>query len=142
MHHGTSERHATLVRGYAWHIDPDPATPGVFEGDVRFTAGDARGPGRPPYGPGASGVIGFWQVNKDAPGIRDDHRNGNTYLAIGGSAQPPPVSRGWFAEPARLDASFRLDRRGDRRVRLVRIAHEVPTPSGAVLDCEFQIDRS
>ena len=56
MHQGTTDRHATLVRGFAWHIYPDPATPGVFEGDVPFAVGNAPGPGRPPYDPESAGA--------------------------------------------------------------------------------------
>jgi hypothetical protein len=141
MHHGSTDRHATLVRGYAWHIYPDPATPGVLEGDVPFAVGNARGRGRPPYDPLASGVIEFWQINKNAPGIHNDHRNGNTYLAVSTTSDPPPVAPGWFVAPARLDESFQLDQRGTRWVHLVRIAESKPTESGTVLDCEFQIDR-
>ncbi len=142
MHQGATERHATLVRGYAWHIYPDPSTPGVFEGDVPFAVGDARGLGRPPYDPQASGVEEFWQVNKNAPGIHNDHRNGNTYRAVTRTTTPPPVAAGWFVTPARLDVSFQLDQRGTRWVHLVRIAGTVETEGGTVLDCEFQIDRS
>jgi hypothetical protein len=142
MHRGATDRPATVVRGYAWHIYPDPATPGVFEGDVPFAVGDARGPGRPPYDPGAAGVVEFWQVDKNAPGIHNDHRNGNSYLAVSATSDPPPVAPGWFVAPAKLDGSFQLDQRGARWVHLVRIAETRQTESGTVLDCEFQIDRS
>jgi hypothetical protein len=56
MHRGSTDRTATIVRGYAWHAYPDPAMPGVFEGDNPFVAGDAHGPGRPPTAP-SSGVL-------------------------------------------------------------------------------------
>jgi hypothetical protein len=141
MHRGSTDRTATLVRGYAWHIYPDPATPGVFEGDVPFAVGDAQGRGRPPYDP-PPGVLEFWQVGKNAPGIHNDHRNGNTYLAVTESTDPPAVAAGWFVAPARLDASFELDQRGARWVHLVRIANTIEVGPARLLDCEFQIDRS
>ena len=127
MHHGKTDRNATLVRGYAWHIYPDPATPWCFEGDVPFAVGDAEGPGRPPYDPAAAGVLEFWQVNKNAPGILNDHRNGNTYLAVTGSTTPPPVAAGWLGSPrpARRLVPDRPARW--RRVHLVRIAGTLPT---------------
>jgi len=141
MHRGSTDRTATTVRGYAWHLFPDPATPGVFEGDNPFVVGKAHGPGRPPYDP-PSGVLEFWQVGKNAPGIHNDHHTGNTYLAITETTNPPAVASGWFVAPARLDASFELDQRGSRWVHLVRIANTLETDSGPILDCEFQVDRS
>jgi hypothetical protein len=141
MHQGSTDRTSTMVHGYAWHIYPDPATPGVFEGDVPFAVGDAPGPGRPPYDPQGAGVVEFWQVSKNAPGIHNDHRNGNTYLAISEKHEPPPVAGGWFVAPAKLDASFQLDQRGSRWVHLVRIVDTAPSEAGDVLRCEFQIDR-
>lgn len=140
MHRGSTDRTATIVRGYVWHVYPDPATPGVFEGDNPFVVGDARGPGRPPYDPPA-GVVEFWQVDKNAPGLHHDHHHGNTYLAVTAEARPPAVASGWLVAPARLDESFQLDQRGARWVHLVRIANEVRTDSGPILDCEFQVDR-
>jgi len=98
MHRGSTDRTATIVRGYAWHVYPDPATPGVFEGDNPFVLGDARGPGRPPYAP-TGGTLEFWQVGKNTPGIQNDHRNGNTYLAVTELVDPPPVASGWFSHP-------------------------------------------
>jgi hypothetical protein len=141
MHRGATDRNATLIRGYAWHVYPDPATPGVFEGDNPFSHGDAEGRGRPPYDP-PQDVVEFWQVNKNAPGIQNDHRNGNTYLAITSTTHPPKVSAGWFAAPARLNESFELDQRGSRWAHLVRIANTIETDAGPLLDCEFQVDRS
>jgi hypothetical protein len=55
MHRGSPDRTATIGRGYAWNVPPDPATPGAFEGDIPFDVGNARGPGRPPHEP-PSGV--------------------------------------------------------------------------------------
>jgi hypothetical protein len=140
MHRGSTDRTATMVRGYAWHIYPDPATPGVFEGDNPFAFGHAHGPGRPPLEPPA-GVMEFWQVGKNAPGLHNDHRNGNTYLAITEASDPPPVASGWFVSPARLDESFQLDQRGGRWVHFIRLANTIETGSGTLLDCEFQVDR-
>ena len=45
MHRGATDRTATTVRGYAWHVYPDPATPGVFERDNPFSLGDPHDPG-------------------------------------------------------------------------------------------------
>ncbi|QEH38477.1 hypothetical protein OJF2_70800 [Aquisphaera giovannonii] len=33
MHRGSTDRTSTTVRGHACHIDPDPATAGIFEWD-------------------------------------------------------------------------------------------------------------
>jgi len=140
MHRGVTDRNATTVRGYAWHVYPDPATPGVFEGENPFVVGDARGPGRPPFEPPA-GVLEFWQVGKNTPGIQNDHRNGNTYLVITETTAPPSVASGWFVAPAKLDESFELDQRGARWVHLVRLANTIETGSGTLLDCEFRGDR-
>lgn len=141
MHRGSTDRTATVVRGYAWHVYPDPATPGVFEGDNPFAVGDAPGRGRPPYEP-TSGVVEFWQVGKNTPGIQNEHRNGNTYLAVTESTDAPKVASGWFVSPARLNETFELDQRGARWAHLVRIANTIETPAGPLLDCEFQVDRS
>jgi len=142
MPHGANDRNATQVRGFAWHIYPDPATPGVFEGDVPFAVGDARGPGRPPYDPQAAGVVEFWQIDKNAPGIQNDHHHGNTYLAVTESHDPPRVAAGWFVTPARIDDSFQLDQRGARWVHVVRSVNTVQTESGPVQEFDFEIDRS
>jgi len=141
MHRGVTDRTSTMVRGVAWHVYPDPATPGVFEGENPFTVGDAHGRGRPPYDP-PEGVVEFWQVGKNTPGIRNDHHHGNTYLAVTETTQPPAVASGWFVTPAKLDESFEIEQRGTRWVHLVRIANTSEAPTGTVLDCEFQIDRS
>jgi hypothetical protein len=141
MHRGSTDRSGTLVRGYAWHIYPDPATPGVFDGDNPFVVGDAGGRGRPPYDP-PPGVVEFWQVGKNTPGVLNDHHTGNTYLAVTDSTHSPTVAAGWFAAPARLNESFELDQRGARWAHLVRIANMIETASGPLLDCEFQVDRS
>jgi hypothetical protein len=121
-------------------VYPDPATPGVFEGDDPFAVGDSFGPGRPTDEP-PGGLVAFWQVGKNTPGIHNDHRDGNTYLVLTEAVDPPPVSPGWFVAPAKLDPSFELDQRGSRAVFLVRVTNTVETDSGPVLDCEFQVDR-
>ncbi len=141
MHRGSTDRHDTLVRGYCWHIYPDPATPGVFDGDNPFVFGKTHVPGRPPYEPPPD-VIEFWQINKNAPGIYNDHHTGNTYLAVTESTDPPRVAAGWFVTPARIDARFELDQRGDRWVHALRIANTIETDRGPVIQCEFQIDRT
>jgi len=140
MHRGATDRTATMVRGYAWHVSPDPATPGVFEGDNPFVVGDAHGPGRPPFEP-PGGVLEFWQVGKNTPGIQNDHRNGNTYLVITEATDPPSVASGWLVAPAKLDESFELDQRGARWVHLIRLANTIETRSGTLLDCEFRVER-
>lgn len=138
MHRGSTDRTATIVRGHAWHVYPDPASPGVFEGDNPFHPEDPRGPGRRTF----KHVLDFWMVGKNTPGILNDHHHGHTYLALTDAAEPPPLASGWFAEPARLNETFELDQRGDRWARLVRVANTVETPAGPLLDCEFQVDRS
>jgi hypothetical protein len=141
MHRGATDRHATLVRGYCWHIYPDPATQGVFEGETPFTVGNAPGRGRPPYDPPPD-VVEFWQVGKNTPGIENDHHIGNTYLAVTEATDPPAVAAGWFVAPARLNETFELEQRGDRWVHVVRIANTIETGQGPLIDCEFQIDRT
>jgi hypothetical protein len=141
MHRGSTDRNATLVRGYAWHVYPDPATPGVFNGDNPFVDGNSHVRGRPPLAP-RGGVVESWQVGKNTPGILNDHRIGNTYLAITASTDAPPVAAGWFVAPAKLNETFELDQRGDRWVHLARIANTIEADAGPLLDCEFQVDRS
>lgn len=131
----TSDRHATAVRGYAWHCYPDPATPGVFEGDAPFASGEEGRESPPP-----AGVLAFWQVSKNAPGILNDTHHGNTYLAVTEAGHPPAVNPGWFVAPAQLDETFQIEQRGARWVHLVRFAGP-SSPAGAP-DCEFQVDRS
>ena len=44
-----------LLRGHAWHVYPDPATPGAYDSDSPFdTDGAAPDASRPP-----AGVIAF-----------------------------------------------------------------------------------
>ena len=42
MKEPTATSDASLVRGYAWHIYPDPASPGALAGDSPFNTGDPR----------------------------------------------------------------------------------------------------
>lgn len=86
------------------------------------------------------GVVAYWMLNKNAPGIENDHE-GHTYLIATEKPEPPAVGLGWFVEPAHLSPSFELDQRGDRSARLVRIVQAQETPWGRLQDCEFQIDR-
>jgi len=131
---------ASLVRGRAWHVYPDPATPGVMAGDNPFGADEPPGPERPPVRP-PEGVVSFWLVGKNTPGIRNDH-DGHSFLVLTEGLEPPEVTAGWMVEPARLDESFQIDQRGDRWLRLVRIINAGETRWGPVQDCEFQIDRA
>lgn len=131
---------ATLCRGFAWHVYPDQATPGVMAGDNPFSTGDL------PNAAGSGmalprGVHEVWSVRQDHPGLLN-RSIARSFLVLTTSDDPPPVSPGWFAEPARLEENFQLDQRGDRWVRLVRIIQSRETPLGTVQECEFQVDRT
>jgi hypothetical protein len=130
---------ASLVRGYAWHAYPDPATPGVFAGDHPFGTSETPGLGRSPTVP-PQGVMDFWMVGKNTPGISNE-TDGHTYLILTEAPDAPAVAAGWSVEGARLSREFELDQRGDRSVRLIRILNEVETGWGPVKHCEFQVDR-
>ena len=130
---------AALIRGRAWHAYPDPATPGVMAGDNPFGTEDRPGPDRALIHP-PDGVVDFWLVGKNTPGILNDH-DGHSYLVLTEQADPPEVVAGWSVEAARLRDDFEIDQRGDRWVRLVRVVDAYQTPWGPLQDCEFQIDR-
>lgn len=129
---------APPIRGYAWHLYPDPAR-GMPADDAPFPEselpGDEGGVAAPP-----EGVTHFWKLNRNTPGIANS-TDGTTYLVLTDRAEPPAMLPGWFAEEARLDDSFHLDQRGHRWVRLIRKVGAVDTPSGSVRLCEFQVDR-
>jgi hypothetical protein len=130
--------HAPPVRGYVWHVYPDPATPGVFAGDTPFGSDEppaARG--SPPV---PERVVIFWRLDKGTPGIQN-YPDGRTYLVLTESAEPPRLAAGWAAEAARLSDNFELDQRGDRSVRLIRVIGADETAWGPVEECEFQVDR-
>ncbi|WP_435015788.1 hypothetical protein TA3x_003340 [Tundrisphaera sp. TA3] len=131
---------APIIKGYAWHAYADPATPGVMAGDNPF--GDEEPPAldRAPVDP-PEGVLGLWLLNKNTPGIQDQ-TDGHTYLIVTSKHDRPEVVSGWFVEPAHLDASFQIDQRGDRWVRLVRFVGSARVDGGSVHECEFQIDRA
>ena len=130
---------ASLIRGYAWHAYPDPATPGVFAGDTPFGTDDPPGLDRAPLTP-PEGVVACWQVGKNTPGIHQS-TDGHTYLVLTETLHTPAVAPGWSFEPARLSQDFQLDQRGDRTVLLIRVLNTAETDLGAVKQCEFQIDR-
>jgi hypothetical protein len=130
---------ASLIRGYAWHVYPDPASAGALAGESPFADGETRGPGRPPSEP-PPGVPAFWTVRGRTPDLVNQVED-RAYLVLTESTDPPGVDAGWFAEPARLAASFELDQRGGRTVRLIRVVRTVETESGPLQDCEFQVDR-
>jgi len=130
---------ASLVRGYAWHAYPDPATPGVFAGDNPFGTDETPGLARSPT-PMPQGVLDFWLLGKNTPGIRN-HIDGHTYLILTESTEPPAVAAGWSVEGARLSPEFELDQRGDRSVRLIRVLNTAETERGPAKQCEFQVDR-
>jgi hypothetical protein len=130
---------ASIVRGYAWHVYPDPATPGVLAGDNPFGTDEPPGPDRlvtPPQG-----VVRFWLLSRNTPGIQNA-TDGHSYLVLTEALEPPPVTPGWFVEEARLDDSFQLDQRGDRWVRLVRVISTAATRWGPVKHGDFQVDRA
>jgi hypothetical protein len=106
MKEPTATSDASLVRGYAWHIYPDPATPGALAGDSPFNAGDPRGPGRPPLEP-PPGVAALWTVFGKVPTLLNQVED-RAYLVLSDSPKPPEVASGWFVEPARLTEQFEL----------------------------------
>jgi len=131
---------AALLRGYAWHIYPDPASPGALAGDTPFSHGETRGPGRPPQ-ESPPGIQAFWTVGGKVPSLLNQVEE-RAYLVLTEHQHAPAVTAGWFVEPARLAENFELDQRGDRSARLIRIIRTIDTPSGPVQECEFQVDRA
>src|SRR5262245_54456985 len=108
----------SLVRGYAWHAYPDPATTGTFAGDHPFGTDEPPGPDRTsPRAP--DGVVSYWLLGRNTPGI-SNRVDGHTYLVLTESPEPPAPTEGWFLESARLDEDFEVDQRGGRSVRLIR----------------------
>jgi len=140
MKEPTATSDASLVRGYAWHIYPDPASPGALAGDSPFSTGDPRGPGRPPLEP-PPGLAALWTVFGKVPTLLNQVED-RAYLVLSELPKPPEVVSGWFVEPARLADQFELDQRGGRSVRLIRVIHSNATPWGPLQECEFQIDRA
>jgi hypothetical protein len=135
-----ASHNASIVRGYAWHIYPDPATPGVMAGDNPFGTEEVPDPARAT--PRLSeGVEDFWVTRRTTPGLQN-HTDSDAYLVVTGSPEPPKVVQGWEIAAARLDESFQIDQRGDRWVRLVRIISTTETPWGTLRECEFQVDRT
>lgn len=132
---------AAIIRGHCWHVYPDLATPGVMAGDNPFGTDEAPGPGRDEPAHKPDGVLNFWLVDKNAPGLLNFHE-GHSYLVLTEALEPPRVTAGWAVEAARLTDDFQLDQRGDRWVRLVRIIGSIDTIYGLVPDCEFQVDRT
>jgi hypothetical protein len=132
----------SLVKGYAWHVYPDPASSGALVGDSPFGPGemdDADGPVRPPLEP-PPGIPALWTIRGKVPTLVDQVED-RAYLVLSESARPPEVASGWFAEPARLAGTFELDQRGGRTVRLVRVVRTAETSWRLLQECEFQIDR-
>jgi len=132
---------ASLVKGYAWRVYPDPATPGVLAGESPFSGGqDVPGPERTPLEPPPD-VTAFWTVRRGEASEFPNQTEERAYLVVSESPVAPDLESGWFTEPARLDDSFEIDQRGDRTVRLIRVIRSVETPLGPVQECEFQVDR-
>lgn len=132
---------ASLTRGYAWHVYPAPATPGVFADESPFPGRkDLPGPERPPLEP-PDDVKKFWTVWRGEASELINQVERRAYLVLTEAPVAPDVKSGWFADPARLEDPFEIDQRGDRSVRLIRVIRSVETPSGPVQECEFQIDR-
>jgi hypothetical protein len=130
---------ASLVKGYVWHVYPDPAASGALAGDSPFGGGDTDGPGRSPLEP-PPGMPAFWTVHGKTPDLINQVED-RAYLVLTESPHPPGVAAGWYVEPARLARSFELDQRGGRTVRLIRVVRTAETPSGPLQECEFQVDR-
>lgn len=132
---------ASLARGFAWHVYPDPASPGALAGESPFAGGLAPpGPARSPLEPPPD-VTKFWTVWRGEASELLNQVERRAYLVLTDAPVAPDVKTGWYVEPARLEAAFEIDQRGDRSVRLVRFIRSVETPSGPVQECEFQIDR-
>jgi hypothetical protein len=129
---------SSLVRGYAWHVYPDPASAGALTLDSPFNTGDTDGPDRPPLEP-PPGVSAFWTVHGKTPDLVNQVED-RAYLVLSESPNPPEVVPGWYVEPARLTGRFELDQRGGRTVRLIRTVGRAVSSWGPVLECEFLID--
>jgi len=129
-----------VVRGYAWHVYPDPATPGVLAGDNPFGTDEPPSPDRAdPRLP--EGVERAWVTRRTTPGLQD-HTDTDAYLVVTQHPEAPKVVSGWNVAVAHLDESFQVDQRGDRSIRLVRFIGQTHTPLGDVHECEFQVDRA
>ncbi|HWE40299.1 MAG TPA: hypothetical protein VG406_27350 [Isosphaeraceae bacterium] len=140
MKETTATSDAAPVRGFAWHVYPDPAGSGALAGDGPFNPGESRGPGRPPL-EGPPGVAAFWTVHGKVPALLNQVED-RAYLVLTEDHRPPEVGPGWFVEPARLAERFELDQRGGRTARLLRVLGTRATDLGPLQECEFQIDRS
>jgi hypothetical protein len=123
------------IRGYAWFIYPDQASPGAFAGDNPFGVDSLADESTAP------GVELFWALGTTTAGLLN-RAEGRSYLALTDGLEPPQVRDGWAAEPARPEDRFRIDQRGRRWVRLTRILARRDTPAGSVADCEFEVDWS
>jgi hypothetical protein len=135
-----ASNNASLVRGYAWHVYPDPATPGVLAGDNPF--GTDAPPSLDRVDPRLpEGVEHAWVTRRTTPGLQN-HTDHDAYLVVTEQPEAPEVAAGWDVAAAHLDDSFQIDQRGDRWVRLVRIVGHADTPWGKVQECEFQVDRT
>jgi len=140
MRETTATSDASPILGHAWHVYPDPATPGALEGDSPFNPGDSRGPDRPPL-ESPPGVAAFWTIRGKLPSMVNQVED-RAYLVLSEAPKPPEVNSGWFVEPARLTDRFELDQRGGRAARLLRVVRTEQTPWGPLQECEFQVDRA
>ena len=140
MHRDKPIHHdAPPIRGYAWHVYPDPATPGVMAGDDPFGAADAPGPARAVITLPAC-VAQHWKLHAGTPGMAN-LTTPNSFLVLTWNHEPPPLTEGWFAEAARLDDRFLLDQEGGRWVRLVRIIDSAQSEAGTVAQMEFEVEH-
>src|SRR5262245_32596337 len=128
----TATSDASPLRGYAWHVYPDPAAPGALAADSPFAGNDPRGPGRAPIGP-PQGIVAFWSVSGQLPSLRNQVED-HAYLVLTRRDEPPNVGPGWFTETARLADSFELDQRGGRTARLLRVVRRLETEWGPLQD--------
>ena len=65
MKESTATSDASPIRGFAWHVYPDPASPGALEGDSPFNPGESRGPDRPPL-ESPPGIAAFYHGGNQA----------------------------------------------------------------------------
>jgi hypothetical protein len=131
--------HGPHVEGYTWHAYPDPATPGVFAGDIPFDGDDPHGPG-PSNSHPPKGVVRFWPLREDTKGFANEIV-GHSFLVLTEHLEPPKVAAGWFVEEARISPGFELDLDEDRSVVLLRLIRTFETSWGPVRHCEFEIDE-
>src|SRR5690606_21452284 len=94
---------ASLVKGFAWHVYPDPATPGAHAGESPFAGGrDLPGPERSPLEPPPD-ITTFWTVERGEASELLNQVEERAYLVVTEAPVAPDVKTGWNVEPAQLE---------------------------------------